>query len=494
LKTLEIWPRLPIIVRYGGVQNHDPPTPDDDNNIISALKQFDRVSSIGLTVTKSLFKKLSAISEPFTELEELSLQSLDIVQPTLPSTFRWGSLLRTLHSTGIAFPSFPQLLSPSQGLVDLQLHQIPSSGYFPPEAFANALSGMTHLRPISLHFLSLPPRRNFLCLPPQSGERIVLPALTCLKYRGTSKYLDSFGARIDAPLLEEIEITFFCQPTVDASQLGRFIGRIEMQTPLNKAEVETSTDAISISFTNSGASTHLRLQIFCKQLDWQLSCMAQVCDRISPFLHVSDLGINTVRPSDGQDDVSDGQWLDLLRSFKFDSAKSFWVAGEHATDILCILGPASEGNTHMLPSLRHIRGPMAMDGPLWDSIQSFIAKRSTTGRPVEVNASSYQCHICHDSFGEEQGLKRHLRDKYGYRILCSYCGEFECRPGRNDLFREHLENKHAEVARNDELISKPSLTPSQLVSLVNRHGSLRAPVIVKPSTTAVAPPHSGPDT
>ena len=492
LKTLDFWPRLPIIVRYGGVPNLDPPALDDDDNIIAALKEFDRVSSIHLTVTKSLLQKISAISEPLSELEDLSLLSFDVVQPTLPSTFRWGALLRTLHSTGIAFPSFPQLILPSQGLVDLQLHKIPSSGYFPPEAFADALSGMTHLRTLSLHFISFPPRRNFLLLPPQSGERIVLPALTCLKYRGTSKYLDSFVARIDAPHLGEIDITFFCQPTMDAFQLRRFIQRIEMQTSLSQAKVETSTHAISISFTDSGASTPLRLQISCKQLDWQLSCMTQICDRISPILfHVGDLGINITQLSDGQDNPGVEPWLDLFRSFKFGSAKRFWVAGELMTDILCVLGPASEGNTHMLPSLCQIRvqKPMMMDGPSWDSVQSFITKRSTPGRPVEVNAPSYQCHICHRSFKEQQELKRHLRDKYGYQILCFYCGEFECRPGRNDLFREHLESKHAEVTRNDELISKASLTPSQLVGLFNRHSTLRTPDIIKPSTTPTPTPH-----
>ena len=492
LKTLDFWPRLPIIVRYGGVPNLDPPALDDDDNIIAALKEFDHVSSIHLTVTKSLLQKISAISEPLSELEDLSLLSFDVVQPTLPSTFRWGALLRTLHSTGIAFPSFPQLILPSQGLVDLQLHKIPSSGYFPPEAFADALSGMTHLRTLSLHFISFPPRRNFLLLPPQSGERIVLPALTCLKYRGTSKYLDSFVARIDAPHLGEIDITFFCQPTMDAFQLRRFIQRIEMQTSLSRAKVETSTHAISISFTDSGASTPLHLQISCKQLDWQLSCMTQICDRISPILfHVGDLGINITQLSDGQDNPSVEPWLDLFRSFKFGSAKRFWVAGELMTDILCVLGPASEGNTHMLPSLCQIRvqKPMMMDGPSWDSVQSFITKRSTPGRPVEVNAPSYQCHICHRSFKEQQELKRHLRDKYGYQILCFYCGEFECRPGRNDLFREHLESKHAEVTRNDELISKASLTPSQLVGLFNRHSTLRTPDIIKPSTTPTPTPH-----
>ena len=168
------------------------------------------------------------------------------------------------------------------------------AGYFSPQAFANALSGASHLRSLSLHFLSFPPRRNYVGLPPPGGHRIVLPALTCFKYRGISKYLDSFVARIDAPHLRDIDITFFSQPTMDASQLGQFIERTEMQTSLTEAEIQISAHAISISFKNSSTSTPLRLQISCKQLDWQLSSMAQVCDQFSPFLFgVEHLVFNT---------------------------------------------------------------------------------------------------------------------------------------------------------------------------------------------------------
>ena len=96
----------------------------------------------------------------------------------------------------------------------------------------------------------------------------------------------------------------------------------------------------------------------------------------------------------------------------------------------------------------------------------------------------YQCHICHGSSEEQHGLKRHLRENYGYQVLCSYCGEFECTPGESDLFREHLKDKHREVARSDAHISKPSLTPFQIDSLVNWHSSLRAPDVVPPSPTS----------
>ena len=487
LKALCHWPALPIIIQYGGAPNLDPPPPEDDDNIIAALKQSDRVSSISLTVTSSLREKLSAISEPFTQLEDFVLFFQDNVQLSFPNSFHLGPRLRTLTLIRTAIPSFPRLLSPSRFLVDIQLHGIPITGYFSPEAFVNALSGTTQVRSLSLHFSSLPPRRNYFGLPPESGERIVLPALTCLKYRGTSKYLDRFVARIDAPCLSDIDITFFYQPTIDTSQLGRFIERVEMHTSLIQVDVETSVHAISISFTDSSASTPLRLQISCKQLDWQLFCMAQVCAQISPFLSpVVILGISTAQPLGGRDDVNSEQWLDLLRSFKFRNAKSFWVANELATNILCVLGPANEGNTAMLPSLRHVRvqEPIAMDGPSWDSVQSFTTSRSISGRPVEFKAPSYQCHICHGSSEEQHGLKRHLREMYGYQVLCSYCGEFECTPGESDMFREHLKDKHREVACSDAHISKLSLTPFQIDSLVNRHSSLRAPDVIPPSPTS----------
>ncbi|KAH9066119.1 hypothetical protein EDB83DRAFT_737603 [Lactarius deliciosus] len=477
LKTLDFWPPFPLVVKYGGSPMLDPPALEDDDNIVAALKQFDRVGSISLTVTHSLLESLSSIFEPFSELEELVLLSKDNVQMTLSSTFRWGPRLRTLRSTRIAFLSLPQLLSPSRNLVDIQLHEIPSAGYFSPEAFANALSGMTNLRTLSLHFLSLPPRRNYLGLPSHSGERIALPALRSLKYRGTSKYLDSLVAKIDASHLGDIDITFFSQPTMDASQLGRFIERTEVQTSLSQSEVKTSRHAISISFTSSGNSTPVRLQISNKQLDWQLSSVTQICDQFSPFIfRVKNLGINTTQALSGQDDVDGRQWLELIRSFG--GAGDLWVGGGLMSDILGALGSVNGGHA-ILPALHNIRAekPMTMHGPSWEAVQSFIASRSLSGRPIQVYSGEYSCHICYAGFMTQRNLKTHLTYKHAlaYRVVCSYCGDFECELEHNDLFPEHLRNEHPEVARNDPLISNPFLRPFNLGPLVDRHTSLRAP-------------------
>ena len=386
LKNLDYWPPLPLVVNYGGFPTLPPPSPEDEDNIMAALEQSDRVRSINLTVSGSLLRKLSTISKPLSELEDVVLLSQDSVQLILPSAFWWGHRLRTLHSTKVAFPSLPQLLFPSQDLVDLQLNEIPGVGYFPPESFANALCGMTRLQTLSLHFLSFPPRRNYLSLPPLPGDRVVLPSLNRFKYRGISKYLDTLVARIDAPRLRDIDVRFFGQPFLDTSQLGLFINRIEiLRSPL-QAEILSFGGAISITFTHPKARIRLGLRISCEPLDWQLSSISQICDYFSCFLTcVTDLGITTIGPSNVPDDMDEKLWLRLISAFG--GAIDFRVASELATDILRALRPADEEHKTVLPALRilHVQVPMSMHGPLWDSVESFVTQRQLSGHPVHLS-------------------------------------------------------------------------------------------------------------
>ncbi len=58
------------------------PPGEDEDNIMTALKQSDRVRSISLTVASSLQEKLSTISEPFF------LMSRDNMRRTLPGAFQ----------------------------------------------------------------------------------------------------------------------------------------------------------------------------------------------------------------------------------------------------------------------------------------------------------------------------------------------------------------------------------------------------------------------
>jgi hypothetical protein len=220
-KTLDCWPVLPIVVQYGGSLALGRPTPKDEDNMMATLKQSDRVSSITLTVTGSLLKKLSTIETPFSRLEDLVLLSRDAVALTLPSTFRLGSRLRCLHSTRIAFPALLQLLYSSRNLVDLQLHDVLNPSHLSPDALTNALSVLTQLRSLSLHFLST--SSKYRHPPSPSQERAVLPVLTCLNFRGISDYLEGLVAIIDAPRLEDIEITLFDDSIFGHPKLSKFI-------------------------------------------------------------------------------------------------------------------------------------------------------------------------------------------------------------------------------------------------------------------------------
>ncbi|KAH8996851.1 hypothetical protein EDB92DRAFT_1842313 [Lactarius akahatsu] len=224
--------------------------------------------------------------------------------------------------------------------------------------------------------------------------------------------------------------------------------------------------------------------------------MAQVCDQFSPFLfRVNNLHINTTQLSGGpgQNNLDGEQWLELVRSFG--GAKDFCVDGKLVTDILRALGPADGEHITdetVLPALHNIRvQPMSIDVPLWDAAQPFLASRRLSDRPVELQ---FLCHICNTtfSFTEQQEFKTHLTDEHDYRIVCSYCSDFEW-SGYNDLFPEHLESKHPEVAHNEESFDTyfGLFTPSQLGSLLSRHSFLCAPNEIPASpndtTSSLAP-------
>jgi hypothetical protein len=381
LKTLDCWPALPIVVQYGGAPSLRSPALEDEDKIMVALKHSDRVSSISLTITSSLLEKLSVVEKPFSELEDLVLLSRHRELQTLPSAFQWGIRLRTLHLTGVAIPALPELLFPSTALADLQLHNIPKLGYFSPEAFVNALSGMAQLRTLSLHFLSTCPRDD-LGSPPLSVERVVLPALTSLKYRGTSQYLDSVVARIDAPRLRDLDITFFCLPTIYVSQLGQFLNRIETQKSHCQAEIISSQRAISVSFNQSEAPARLELQVPCSNLAQQLSYMAQICNGLSTFLlHVESLRIGT-QPSSGLDDVNLKRWLGLIRPFR--GTKWVHLACNQPTNIiraLCL--PQHEAALPALHKL-YVQEHESPYAPLQKAVASFVHSRRLSGQIICV--------------------------------------------------------------------------------------------------------------
>ncbi|KAH9018083.1 hypothetical protein EDB84DRAFT_1520212 [Lactarius hengduanensis] len=311
---------------------------------------------------------------------------------------------------------------------------------------------MTQLQSLSLHFLSPPSRRDHSGVPPQLGTPVVLPTLSHLKFRGTSKYLNSLLAGIDAPCLGDIDITFFNQLTFDTSQLGKFIDRTDIQKLHRRADIITSKRAISISFAQPGAPTRFGLHVLCEQLDWQLFCMTQICSHFSSFLlSVGDIRINAARPLSGQDDVDGERWLELIRLFG--GARTFRVAGDLAPDVVRALGPANRVLEAVLPSLRNLY--VQDSGPLRTSsredVVSLITWRRLSGCPISVGYMQlseppvYLCLNCDIGLTQHQIISGHTNDRPDARIRCHFCHRFTFSQGRPHLYQEHLRRRHPDA-------------------------------------------------
>jgi hypothetical protein len=382
LKTLECWPTLPIVVQYGGSPALDPPNPEEEVNIVSALKQSDRVTSISLTMTRSLAEKLSAIEGYFSELEDLVLFRTDV---WLPGAFRWCPRLRCLHLTSITFPALIlQLLYSSKNLVDLLLHEAIDPSRFKLGLLLNALDGMAQLRSLSLHFISTD---NHITSPPPSGELVVLPALTRLDFQGRTEDLEYLVTRIDAPILGEIEVTFqvtfLNKSKFDLSKLHTFIDRTGMTGMHNshrRADILTSDLSISISLTRPGHSTCLKFQLRHSQLSDQLFFMAQIFAQFSAFLlNGEDLLVILTRHSRRGDKFDSRRWLETLNSFT--GVKWFHVVGILSTDIVRALDTPRET---VLPALHklYIPQPESIRARLTGAVVSFMSSRQLSGHPI----------------------------------------------------------------------------------------------------------------
>jgi hypothetical protein len=396
LKALDCWPVLPIAVDYVVCSLFNPLTPWDEENILTALKPSDRVISIHLTLTNSLLKKLSSIGGQFSNLEELVLRSQSFSQLTLPNTFQLGTRLRRLHSTGVVFSPPLRFLSSSKDLVDIQLHEI-SDRYVLPQVLTDALSGMAHLRSLSLSVLST---TNHTTVPPLSEKRvvnrIVTPSLSYLKYRGTSNYLDSFSAGVDAPHLADIEITFFDEIQFEILNLGKFIDRTGMRNSHDRrADIIFSEGSASISSTQS-VHTCLKFQVLCGPFSRQVLSVVRLCNHFASFyLQVEDLRIGASRLSSPQDDVPvpHGIWAKLIRSFE--AAKGVHIAGDISTEIVRTVQLLERWGPSLLPVLTKlcVCEPGPRFPPLREAVVSLMVGRRLSGRPIEVE---YERPCIHD--------------------------------------------------------------------------------------------------
>jgi hypothetical protein len=136
------------------------------------------------------------------------------IHMSLP-THSWGSAprLQKLELWNVPFPTLPKFLLSANDLVDLHLEKITGAGYISPDTMAACLSVLRRLRSVRISF---DPRSSF---PNQTNQhpppvtRTVLPALASFVFEGLSEYSEELISRIDAPLLNQLHLSFFYQPT-----------------------------------------------------------------------------------------------------------------------------------------------------------------------------------------------------------------------------------------------------------------------------------------
>ena len=380
-ETLDVWPPLPIVVRSSG---HEAPVVD---NLVAALEYNDRISEINLyNMSSSQFERVSrAMHQPFPALEHLNLGFNEETALVDPASFLGGSAPR-LRSLGLIrnpLPGLPKLLLSTTHLTHLTLWFIPHSVYISPEVMASCLSVLTRLETLELSFESPRSRPDRQRPPPPT--RALLPVLNSLHCSGVSEYLEDLMARIDAPLLDNLQITFFHQLIFNTPQLTQFISR----TPKFKTH-DTAHLLFSAGVISATVDERLRLEVSCSRSDWQLSSLAQVCGSSFPRALISAVdhlclieGEFTQRPLPWQDDIDNGQWLEIFRPFT--AVKYLYISSEfmrHATPALQEL--IGERVAEVLPALLTLFLEEIPSGPFEEAMGQLFAARELVGRPIAL--------------------------------------------------------------------------------------------------------------
>jgi hypothetical protein len=330
------------------------------------------------------------MQQPFPALKHLDLGLHPGDEPVLvvPASFLGGSApyLEVLNLDRILFPGLPNLLLSAARLIYLRLWRIPHSGYISPKAMVGCLSVLTRLQYLDITFESPQSRPDQKSRHPPPRTRAFLPVLAELWFKGVSEYLEDLVAQIDTPLLDKLKITFFNQLIFETPQLTQFIGR----TPKLKAH-NVDTHAV-FSYQHvlvrrcQEPVGKVELGISCRQSDWQLSSLAQVCSSSFPQAHiptVERLDIHDDRswPPDWQEDIESSQWLDIFHLFP--GVKDLYISREFVPRIAPALQElVGERATEVLPALRTI---YLETGAVQKAIGPFVAARQLTGHPIAIS-------------------------------------------------------------------------------------------------------------
>jgi F-box-like len=396
--TLNVWPPLPLFIQSSAYPPYSNYKAEGVDNIVAGLERSDRVCQINLADVTNLHSQelLAALQRPFPELRHLRLSSFTepvIPDSFFPDSFLGGSAPRLQYISlfGITFPGLPKLLLSATHLVDLDLVYIPHSGYISPDAMATTLSTLTCLERLLLAFQSPQSFPDQGSRRPPPPTRSVLPLLAEYVFHGVSDYMEYLVALIDVPQLNKLQIIFFNQIIFDTPQFIQFVNRTPTLKALEKAHVTFGSNGANVMLSSGSpqrVSKFLYVKIACRELDWQVSSLEQVCtSSLLPLFALEDLYVYKIpnSPSDWQDNIENALWLELFRHFP--AVKNLYLDVEFAPRIMPALQELVGGRTtEVLPTLQNIFfEELQESGPVQEGILQFVAARQVTSHPIAVS-------------------------------------------------------------------------------------------------------------
>ena len=198
--------------------------------------------------------------------------------------------------------------------------------------------------------------------------------------------IEDLVTSIDAPQLDHLNITFFNQIDFDCPRLAQFISRIPI---LADCDAHMEFDNYTASVRLPSPLKRLAIGISCRDPDWQLSSVAQVCDScLPPLSTIENLYIEhqysqLVWKNDA---IENALWLELLRPFPV--VKNLYLSRDFAPGIVATLQEIVE--TEVLPRLQNIFvKELAPDDPFQENIEQFVTARQHSGRPIAISVWGY---------------------------------------------------------------------------------------------------------